>query len=596
MIGKTSKGANGASTTRPPKTDTSGADGPQRVDVPGIHSAGTANRFATTHPADVDLDAITPATTVNVSAIPTAVGSPELPVHRALQDYWIAPPPGWDGTDTQGARIIRGRKYVTLPDNQIVQIAMDAETGFYRAKRSSERDPSGPVLQPDPDGRFWREQSDVEPLPHTLSDTRLETFRSDIDFTGVEPGSDGLHRFDGKLYAVIRDHAYQVLNDLDASTPTTPVLRIVRAEDAVARDANNVYVGTRPGRSETVVFDPQHGWVEADVPGAGGMRRAQASGSLFSPGPHSQLAHALLSPTRRVRDLFPSFDEAQVHAILQNLGPDVPGRLARYEHEFHSLRYQLSFWQHGNQAIARERIIDCWRKKAVLHLAADGAHVGERLNLSGLDLTNLPSLEGIDFSHVTSLDLKNNKLILATHLRPFKHIFSLDLSKNRLMDMPYDLRDMPRLSHLNLEGNRITIDRFSAPLPETLQVLVLNDNTIRDQPDFSRLQRMRKLALARTGLSQWPSGVNDLQFLELVDLRSNWITEIPDSIVAPPQERLMQSGHLSDKVFMLGNPLSQATLEKLKLYLARLRAAGFTLSNPRSLLSPVTDGQPSRRT
>ena len=271
MIGKTSKGANGATTTRPAMNGTSGTDALTRVDVPGIHSAGPANRLVTTHPAGVDLDAITPAPTVR--AIPTAIDSPALPVHRALQDYCITPPPEWDSSSTQSPRIIKGRMYVTLPDNQIVQIAMDIETGFYRARRPSERDPSGPILQPDPDGRFWREAGNVEALPLTLSDTRLEAFRSDIDFTGIEPGSDGLHRFDGKLYAVIRDHAYQVLHDLDASTPTTAVLRIVRAEDAVAHDANNIYVGTRPGRSEAVVLDPQHGWVGTSVKGAGGMRR-----------------------------------------------------------------------------------------------------------------------------------------------------------------------------------------------------------------------------------------------------------------------------------------------------------------------------------
>jgi hypothetical protein len=49
-------------------------------------------------------------------------------------------------------------------------------------------------------------------------------------------------------------------------------MRIVRTEDPVALDDNNVYVATRPGRSEPVVFDALDGWVGTEVTGAGGMK------------------------------------------------------------------------------------------------------------------------------------------------------------------------------------------------------------------------------------------------------------------------------------------------------------------------------------
>src|SRR5690606_35173265 len=37
---------------------------------------------------------------------------------------------------------------------------------------------------------------------------------------------------------------------------------------------NNVYVATRPGRSEPIAFDDRDGWVGIAVVGAGGMRAA----------------------------------------------------------------------------------------------------------------------------------------------------------------------------------------------------------------------------------------------------------------------------------------------------------------------------------
>ncbi|MFJ2287060.1 hypothetical protein ACIOUF_11940 [Pseudomonas iridis] len=594
MIGKTSKGASGATTTTLPKTGAPGPDGHPRIDVPMAHPAVLPHRPAITRPDGVDPDAIRPAPTVQVSAMQSPLNATLPPLSRGLEDYRVTPP-GWDDSPAQGARIIKGRTYVTLPDKHIVQIAMDPETGFYRARHSSERTPSGPLLQPDADGQYWREVPRHEASPRHLSDSRLEAFRSEIDFTGIAPDADGLHRFDGRLYALIRSHGYQVVRDLEVSTPTTPVWRIVRAQDPVAGDADNVYVGTRPGRSEPVVFDPRHGWIEADVPGVGGLYRAETPRPWFIPDSYSERLRALLSPQRRVRALFPFLDENQINAMLQNMGVDTPTRLAQYERELSTLQHQLSFWHHGDQAVARQRVIDCWKKKVIQHLAAAGPLPGEKLDLSGLGLTNLPSLDGIDFRHVTALDLSNNKLILATHLKPFKHITSLDLSRNELIDLPYDLREMHGLTHLNLEKNRITIDKYSSPLPLTLEVVVLNDNLIKERLDLSRLLFLRKLGLARTGLKQWPEGVNEAAFLEILDLRSNQLTEIADSIISPPQERLVSSGRLSNKIYVRGNPLSTATLEKLRLYLVRLRIAGFTEAQPQTLLSEIAAPLPPRQ-
>ena len=230
-----------------------------------------------------------------------------------------------------------------------------------------------------------------------------------------------------------------------------------------------------------------------------------------------------------------------------------------------------------------------------MHLAAAGPLLGEKLDLSGLGLTNMPSLDGIDFRHVTALDLSNNKLIIATHLKPFKHITSLDLSRNELIDLPYDLREMHGLTHLNLEKNRITIDKYTSPLPLKLEVVVLNDNLIKERLNLSPLLFLRKLGLARTGLTQWPEGVNEAAFLEILDLRSNRLTEIADSIISPSQDQLVRSGMLSNKIYVRDNPLSAATLEKLRLYLVRLRIAGFTDARPQTLLSEIAAPLPPQQ-
>lgn len=287
MIGKTPKGPSGPTAVKPAKTSTSGADGLARIDPAG----GTFHaHHGTAAPTRVggDIDAITPAPAVQVSALPAHTDLAAQTAAPTLEDFWIALPPGLPEPDVQGVRTIEGRQYVTLANGRFVQVAAVPETGGYRATRSSERVPSGPRLVADADSRYWQE--DRPQAPHDLSDTRLEAFRCDLDFTGIEPGSDGLYRFAGKLYAVIRTRAYQVLHDTDASTPDTQVMRIVRAGDAVAHDENNVYFSTRPGRSEPIVFDARRGWVGTSIHGAGGMQRVHRGQAM-----HQQLVDKTLA-------------------------------------------------------------------------------------------------------------------------------------------------------------------------------------------------------------------------------------------------------------------------------------------------------------
>ncbi|VVN80462.1 hypothetical protein [Pseudomonas fluorescens] len=224
---------------------------------------------------NVDLDAITPAPPVTASERSSNPAPAPTAAQRPLEQYWVASTAQLPAPDAQGFRTIKGRQYVDVPGGGIVHINVDPETGLYRAKLPSELQASGPVLVRDPEHKLWHPRDDVEPATYPLPPTRLEAFRTVLDFTGVDPGSDGLHRLDGKLYVVIQNHAYQVLHDLEASSPQAPVMRIVRTEDPVALDDNNVYVATRPGRSELIVFEDQDGWVGLTIVGAGGMRRTK---------------------------------------------------------------------------------------------------------------------------------------------------------------------------------------------------------------------------------------------------------------------------------------------------------------------------------
>jgi hypothetical protein len=264
--------------TRPkPPADghTSLPDTLPRVDFgPSITTNPPNPPRATGTPGDVDLDAIAPAPPVTASELPVALLPAPTAAQRPLEHYRVASVAQLPAPDAQGFRTLKGRQYVDVAGGSIVQIGADPKTGLYRAKLPSELQPSGPALARDPDSKLWYPLDEVEAATYPLTSTRLEAFRTPLDLTGVDPGSDGLHRLDGKLYVVIQNHVYQVLQDLEASSPQAPVMRIVRTEDPIALDDNNVYVATRPGRSEPIVFDDRDGWVGIAVVGAGGMRAA----------------------------------------------------------------------------------------------------------------------------------------------------------------------------------------------------------------------------------------------------------------------------------------------------------------------------------
>ncbi|MXI48912.1 hypothetical protein GRW89_20610 [Pseudomonas moraviensis] len=204
----------------------------------------------------------------------TAAAESAAVVHeRPLGDYWITSLVVLPSANAEGISTLKGRQYVQVPEGGTVQVGLDPASGLYRAKLPSELHPSGPLLQFDAESRLWQPVDTWAPSTYPLSPSRLEAFRTDLDFSTTEPGGDGLLRFNGKLYVQIENQAYQVLHDLDASAPQRAVMRIVRPDDPIATDATNVYVASRPGRSEPIIFDARYGWRGTSVTGAAGMQR-----------------------------------------------------------------------------------------------------------------------------------------------------------------------------------------------------------------------------------------------------------------------------------------------------------------------------------
>ncbi|MGW8464512.1 NEL-type E3 ubiquitin ligase domain-containing protein [Pseudomonas sp. CLCA07] len=303
----------------------------------------------------------------------------------------------------------------------------------------------------------------------------------------------------------------------------------------------------------------------------------------------------------RVRQLYPGFDEFDVEEFLQTHGLAAQTELARLEREYETLNQQLSAWafsgggarsryiragqmaaglsERAERYTAADRIRECWRRQSPQRNAADGSPIGFELDLSGQTLDSVPDLEA-DFSHVGSLKLNNMGLSVSPEgfLAHFKGVRWLDLSNNQLTAIPPALDDMHGLTRLFLQRNRIRLTPETAGILSrrtTLRAINLGRNPLGMAPDFTQITDLRSLGLNSIDIETWPEGLEAQPLLDVVDLRNNRITTIPEAVIAPPAEQLARVARRNNLIHIGGNPLSEVAQQQLRDYWSRLEREGL---------------------
>lgn len=110
-----------------------------------------------------------------------------------------------------------------------------------------------------------------EPRWISLGAARLAPFLCNVKPSQGPPDGQGLYAAAGRIYARIDNAYYQVLHDLEASSPSLPIMRIVRAGDEVATAPDNRYIGSRLGSSEPIARNGSGEWQGILVGLAGGQ-------------------------------------------------------------------------------------------------------------------------------------------------------------------------------------------------------------------------------------------------------------------------------------------------------------------------------------
>ncbi|MFW9268628.1 NEL-type E3 ubiquitin ligase domain-containing protein [Pseudomonas sp. NR3] len=307
------------------------------------------------------------------------------------------------------------------------------------------------------------------------------------------------------------------------------------------------------------------------------------------------------SPERRVRNLFPDYSRQEVQAFVRELGDGAAAEIGRLETEYRTLRNELDRWvastetdeADSNASAARQRlkritadrIRQCWRRQSRAVSVVDGRRVGYELDLGWMHVRSLPQLSA-DFNHVTFLRLYGAGLSQQTcngFLARFPALRWLDMAHNNLTELPEALGGMPHLTNLTMASNQIALTPRGVEILgglSAMESLTLHDNPLGRLPDFSTLPALTELLLRNTRIDTWPTGLLAQPLAEL-DLRYNRLTDVPAHVIDPSAERARAMARLNGVTFIQGNPMNEATGQRLQEYWANLQQAHPEWAAPR---------------
>ena len=307
-----------------------------------------------------------------------------------------------------------------------------------------------------------------------------------------------------------------------------------------------------------------------------GMRLLGGIGPLPS---GLQVASFFRTPRARVLKLFPLFSEAEIDAFLLSLGEDVRGGLTRHEAELTTLKNELNTWVQarvtaessltvaGRFPGARERQIAdnlkrCWRRQSGSTLSIDST-------------VELPSLS-VRFRHVDTLALTGAGVRnLNAFLKGFTDLKTLKLEgMSRLSELPEAVGEMSGLTRLSLRSSRVRWNEHTVAVLGKLSALETLDmlkNPLGIAPDFSTITRLKNINLSGTGIDQWPQGIGNLTDLQLLDLRNNELTEVPQAMLSTADDHLEANARMNRVTLLEHNPFTRQGWQQLQDYRAHLQ-------------------------
>lgn len=274
-----------------------------------------------------------------------------------------------------------------------------------------------------------------------------------------------------------------------------------------------------------------------------------------------------------LRRYFPGLSEAQIDEELQRR---LEGQASAYElllevqNEHEQLERALQRWQGSElndtrrrtRGYVAQRMRSAWAAQGERFPADNGGVAGQRLTLTGLNITTLPELPlHLNFTFITSLVMEGTTItgVPTQFLSSFTSLQVLNMGGNTLLRIPEGISYLIELRELRLARNNIRLDAAAQQALSTLPRLAyldLSHNPLGQfAMRFNHLSHMVSLFMRNCRLGAWPEGVELCGFLEIADLRDNQLHAAPDVLLQMPYE--------FRRIFQLdGNPLSSQALQR----------------------------------
>ncbi|MFJ4452349.1 dermonecrotic toxin domain-containing protein [Pseudomonas sp. NPDC089392] len=289
-------------------------------------------------------------------------------------------------------------------------------------------------------------------------------------------------------------------------------------------------------------------------------------------------------------------ERAETASISVDQSPELSGRLARMRNERQQMRDAIDGWAQASSSsnpLTQGALADRQRIETAISRFWERQERGlEHLWLQLEDVAiahfprRLPAFFGERVRAMTLTRLSGSAAELDALLRRFPNVtrLTIDAHQAATSSLASALVRLPQLTHLEFRNMGLDVDQGMLEIFARLDQLTSLDlsgnrvGTIAQAP--ARLSaNLQSLGLTNMNLHSWPSWCDSLLPLELLDLSSNNLTELPEHILSNLNNPMPISS-----ISLFDNPLPLDTILRVRTFSDSQHSYSFALDIPGDLM------------